>query len=129
MASGIQKPIAPLTTTTPTPAVDAPATAEKRLLTPAELAAKRALQEQRDSTGFARDGKKPVPTISSGVQKDGITFQTSRPTFKKSENVGNKGDFPELGEENQKAGITKASIGGLIGQVTAPAKSFTSSRT
>jgi hypothetical protein len=45
MASGIQKPIAPLTTTTPTPAVDAPATTEKRLLTPAELAAKRALQE------------------------------------------------------------------------------------
>jgi hypothetical protein len=28
---------------------------------------------------------------------EGIIFKSSRPTFKKSEHVGNKGEFPELG--------------------------------
>ena len=43
--------------------------------------------------------------------------------FKKSENVGNKGDFPELGDEHKKPEAqTKASLGGAIGQMSAPAK-------
>jgi hypothetical protein len=31
------------------------------------------------------------------MNKDGIQFAKSRPTFKKSEHVGNKSEFPELG--------------------------------
>lgn len=39
-----------------------------------------------------KDQKKPT-----GLVKDGINFTKSRPTFKKSEHVGNKQEFPELG--------------------------------
>lgn len=34
-----------------------------------------------------------------GFAKDGIVFSKQRPTFKRSEHVGNKFDFPELGDE------------------------------
>ena len=34
-----------------------------------------------------------------GFQKDGVTFSKEKPSFKKSENVGNKSDFPELGDD------------------------------
>ena len=31
--------------------------------------------------------------------KDGISFSKAKPSFKKSEHVGNKSDFPELGQQ------------------------------
>jgi len=34
-----------------------------------------------------------------GMSKEGIKFSRGKPTFKKSEHVGNKSDFPELGLE------------------------------
>lgn len=37
-----------------------------------------------------------------GFAKDGITFSKAKPTFKKSEHVGNKSDFPELGDDAPK---------------------------
>jgi hypothetical protein len=30
--------------------------------------------------------------------KEGIQFSSGKPSFKKSEHVGNKGEFPELGQ-------------------------------
>ena len=73
--------------------------------------------------GFQRDMKKPGGAPSTSFQKDGITFNKGRPQFKKSEHVGNKGDFPELGlKEEDKKPEPKASVGGPIGQVSAPAK-------
>jgi len=42
--------------------------------------------------------------------------------MKKAEQVTSKGDFPELGDESKKQSLSKASIGGPIGQVSAPAK-------
>jgi hypothetical protein len=39
-----------------------------------------------------------------------------------TDHVGNKGEFPELGVEAKKSSETKASAGGAIGSVTAPAK-------
>ena len=54
--------------------------------------------QQKDKQGFSRDQKKP-DTFS----KDGIKFGGGRPQFKKSEHVGNKGDFPELGDEHKNA--------------------------
>jgi hypothetical protein len=72
--------------------------------------------------GFARDTKKPA-AASNTFQKDGINFQkTGPPRFKKSEQVASKGEFPELGVEAKKPAETKASVGGPIGQMTAPAK-------
>jgi hypothetical protein len=71
--------------------------------------------------GFQRGGGKQE------FEKDGITFAKSKPTFKKSEHVGNKADFPELGDDFAKKQASqpepKASAGGAIGQMSAPAKS------
>ena len=50
-------------------------------------------QPKDNKGGFARDQKKP-----DSFSKDGINFAKSRPQFKKSEHVGNKGEFPELGD-------------------------------
>lgn len=83
--------------------------------------------------GFARDVKKSgVPLVSTSTpslsssqpqfQKDGIVFTKGKPSFKKSENVGKLGDFPELGDVGTGANQTKAAVGGAIGQVSAPAK-------
>jgi len=72
--------------------------------------------------GFVRDTKKPA-AASNTFQKEGISFQkTGPPKFKKSETVASKGEFPELGVEAKKATETKASVGGPIGQMTAPAR-------
>ncbi len=89
-------------------------------------AAKREEKPHPDGKGgFARDLKKPVPSASEApqFQKDGITFSKGRPTFKKSEQVTAKGEFPELGVQEKKSETqTKAAIGGAIGQVSAPAR-------
>jgi len=92
-------------------------------------AAKREEKPHPDGKGgFARDQKptgfgasQSAPT--NQFQKDGITFSKGRPTFKKTESVAAKGDFPELGDtEAKKQELSKAAIGGPIGQVSAPAK-------
>jgi hypothetical protein len=48
------------------------------------------------ATQQSKDGKDQP---KKGFEKEGINFGKSRPTFKKSEHVGNKGEFPELGDE------------------------------
>lgn len=86
--------------------------------------AKAAAQEQKDKSGFTKGtniGGKPT-TASGTVSKDGIQFK-GRPQFKKSEQVAKQGEFPELGDEHKQAAQqTKASMGGPIGQMSAPAK-------
>jgi hypothetical protein len=61
--------------------------------------------DQKDSKGgFQKGGAtagKPNTASSNTFQKDGITFSKGRPQFKKSDHVGNKGDFPELGDEHK----------------------------
>jgi hypothetical protein len=63
----------------------------------AETKPKQDYQKEKQG-GFARDQKKPET-----FAKDGINFTKGRPQFKKSEHVGNKGDFPELGDEHKNA--------------------------
>jgi len=56
------------------------------------------------------------------MSHDGINFAKSKPTFKKSEHVGNKSEFPELGgdfEAKQKQQASqqtqaKANYGGPV---------------
>lgn len=86
---------------------------------------KEAPKQQDNKGGFHRGGIDQKKTgLTSQFQKDGITFSKGKPQFKKSEHVGNKGEFPELGqEEGKRQEQSKAAIGGPIGQVSAPAKS------
>lgn len=95
-----------------------------------KVAASTSGKEEKPATdgkgGFARDMKKPGAGAPAEFKKDGITFGKARPTFKKSEHVGNKGEFPELGDDAKKlsegSSQSKATIGGPIGQLSAPAK-------
>ena len=50
----------------------------------------------KDFKGTLKDNQKKT----DGFAKEGITFG-KKPQFKKSEHVGNKGDFPELGDEHK----------------------------
>lgn len=62
------------------------------------------------------------------TSKDGISFAKGyKPTFKRSENVGNKSDFPELGNQQpEPVQQTKANFSGTIGQISsAPAQKKT----
>jgi hypothetical protein len=49
------------------------------------------------------DDKRAGNMFAKGVMAvgAGIAFSKGKPTFKKSEHVGNKGDFPELGMEQK----------------------------
>ena len=68
--------------------------------------------------------KKPLPGVgvpAASSETGGIVFGKPKPTFKKSEQVGKKEDFPELGMDDGKK-VAKATTGGSIGQMSAPAK-------
>lgn len=68
--------------------------------------------------GFARGGDlKKTGSQPQQTQKEGIVFKGRPPQFKKSEHVGNKGEFPELGlgASQSEPVQSKAQIGGPIG--------------
>lgn len=61
------------------------------------------------------DKKGKVVDDKKAFTREGIKFTKGRPTFTKSEHVGNKGEFPELGGDDKKNTQTKAAQGGPIG--------------
>lgn len=72
--------------------------------------------EKKDAKGGFATGEK-----KNAFSKEGIQFSKGRPTFHKSEHVGNKGEFPELGGDVKKEVHVKPS-GPIEKSVSAPTK-------
>lgn len=83
-------------------------------------ASQKQTDEKKDVRGFGITEKKNAFTKETSKESAGMIFGKARPTFHKSEHVGNKGDFPELGVEEKKETPIKASAP-IVKVVEAPA--------